>query len=805
MKAVIMAGGSGTRLRPLTCVCPKPMVPLLDKPVMEYSIEFLKHCGIDSIAVTTQYLPNVIKDYFRDGKAFNVNLNYFYEDVPLGTAGSVKNAQDFLNETFIVISGDALINFDFKQAIQFHRDNHALVTIILNRVQYPVEYGVVINDKNGKITRFLEKPNWQEVFSDTVNTGVYIIEPEVLNRIEANQKVDFSQDVFPTLIGKGLFGYISEDYWCDIGSLSAYQSANDDLIDNLTGYHPSGEEIQKDIWIGKNVEIGKNVVLNPPCFIGDHVSIGENSIIGPSAMIGKNNRIGQQVSIEKSILWATSKVSNKAELSGCVVASNCFIDHNAHITENAVIGDSCYIGANTIIKNGCRIWPEKKIHHHSVINSNVLWQTKEKKAFFKNGGIQGIFLKDMKPEFMLKLGMSIGSFWNTNETIMVGCKQYHDNPTMIDTLLSGISFVGIHVLKIKECTIPVLWTACEFVEPAGAIYIDIKDQQIVIRVYDGSYVELSSSDERKIENILYTCKFNERITEYVGKIKDFDHAEIFYINKFKKTLKKTTQKSSTINLTLNMSNRYLKNLCQEIFMGFPCVDVNFDDASDAQDDNQNNLLYVTINDQGNEFELYSEGQRVDYKKILEISAIMLKQRHDKDKFIIPYSVPETLQNKIINMWGDHVIYSKSSQKEMMRKAVKEFSNRIIKEVDAFDVLFDPLAFICLLYQYLIETNSTMEELMRKTNNYHLSESFLDFPIKKRGSVLRRIIEEESDDGKSIELFEGVKIRNQSGYTLITQAKQNEQFRIISEAISQEVASELTEHYKLKMEKIKSES
>lgn len=196
MKSVIMAGGEGTRLRPLTCNIPKPMVPVVNKPVMEHIIELLRKYNLTDIAVTLQYLPNIIKNYFSDGREFDVNLRYYVEDKPMGTAGSVKNAEDFLDDTFVVISGDALTDIDLKKAIDFHFSKKSMATLVLKKVEIPLEYGVVVTDEDGRITRFLEKPSWGEVFSDTVNTGIYILSPEVLKYYNKNEIFDFSKDLF---------------------------------------------------------------------------------------------------------------------------------------------------------------------------------------------------------------------------------------------------------------------------------------------------------------------------------------------------------------------------------------------------------------------------------------------------------------------------------------------------------------------------------------------------------------------------------------------------------------------------------
>src|SRR5665648_282917 len=248
-----MAGGEGTRLRPLTSNQPKPMVSLCGKPCMEYIVELLKKHGFDETVVTLMFLPKVIRDYFGDGSALGVNMQYSVEQSPAGTAGSVKLAEDHLrDDTFIVISGDALTDFDLSEIVAFHKQRGAMVTIALKRVENPLEFGVVVVNDEGRIERFLEKPTWGQVFSDTVNTGIYVLEPEVFDHIPADEPFDFSQDLFPKLfeMGAPLYGYVAEGYWQDIGSLPQYLTANCDLLDGKVEASIPGIELQHRIFVG---------------------------------------------------------------------------------------------------------------------------------------------------------------------------------------------------------------------------------------------------------------------------------------------------------------------------------------------------------------------------------------------------------------------------------------------------------------------------------------------------------------------------------------------------------------------------
>src|SRR3984885_4299750 len=233
MKAVIMAGGEGTRLRPLTSNQPKPMMPLVNRPMIEHIIGLLKKHGFEEIVVTVAFQANTIRTYFGNGAEFGVRMVYATEEMPLGTAGSVRNAMDELKEPFLVISGDVLTDIDLAAIVEFHRERKALVTIGLKAMENPLEFGIVITKEDGSIERFLEKPSWGQVFSDTINTGIYVLEPEIFDFIPEQGPSDFSGDVFPAVLsaGRPIYGWVSEGYWEDVGTTEAYLKAHNDVLD----------------------------------------------------------------------------------------------------------------------------------------------------------------------------------------------------------------------------------------------------------------------------------------------------------------------------------------------------------------------------------------------------------------------------------------------------------------------------------------------------------------------------------------------------------------------------------------------
>ena len=257
MKAVVMAGGEGTRLRPLTSNQPKPMVPIVGKPCIEHIVELLRSHGFEEVVITLAFLPQAIRSYFGDGEALGMSIEYSVEELPLGTAGSVGLARDALDETFLVISGDALCDVDLGALIAFHREKGAAATIGLKSVDNPLEFGIVVTDEEGRIERFLEKPSWGQVFSDTINTGIYVLEPEVLRHVPAEGTYDFSKELFPLLLemGRPLYGYVMDGYWQDIGNLEQYRQANFDALDEKVRLSIGGMRLRGNVWLGEGVEI----------------------------------------------------------------------------------------------------------------------------------------------------------------------------------------------------------------------------------------------------------------------------------------------------------------------------------------------------------------------------------------------------------------------------------------------------------------------------------------------------------------------------------------------------------------------
>jgi mannose-1-phosphate guanylyltransferase len=364
MKAVILVGGEGTRLRPLTCKITKAMVPILNMPFLEYLMRYLKEHGIKDIILAMSYLPDRIQGYFGDGAKFGLHLTYLVEEPPLGTAGAVKNAEAFLDEPFFVFNGDVLTDIDLTAMMSRHQGAKPKVSIALTPVDNPTIYGVVETDARGMVRRFVEKPSWEEVTTNMINAGIYILEPEVLSHIPPSTPFTFEHHVFPRLLkmGEPILSYPSDTYWIDIGTPEKYLRVHHDL---LSGKAPSFSRfwvnLEGSAPIGSNNRIHPEVEIEGPVLIGEGCVIAEGAKVKGPAVLGPQCQVAEEAFIEGAILWHDTKVGKKAILRNCVVASHSYIQEGSQILDNCVLGDNVVVGRNNKLAPGIRIWPDKRI------------------------------------------------------------------------------------------------------------------------------------------------------------------------------------------------------------------------------------------------------------------------------------------------------------------------------------------------------------------------------------------------------------------------------------------------------------
>ncbi|MEJ5169703.1 MAG: NDP-sugar synthase, partial [Fimbriimonadales bacterium] len=393
LKTVVMAGGEGTRLRPLTINCPKPLVPVCNQPIMEHIVTLLRRHGVRQVTATVHYLADEIQAYFGDGSDFGVEMGYSLETKPLGTAGAVKKIEDWLKDgTFLIVSGDSLTDCNLERALEYHRAKGSLATLVLHRVAAPLEFGVVITDSEGRIQRFLEKPSWSEVFSDTVNTGIYILEPEVLEYVPEDEFVDWSHDVFPALLEKGLpmFGFVMEGYWTDIGSLSQYREAQEHLLAGRLDLPVRGEQVQPGVYVGPNCTISESATIVPPVCIGRNCKVKAGARVGPYTMIGDNVFVESGAILERSVVWDNAYIGPNVVLRSAIAGYRTTIKKDSILHEDSVVGDRCLVDVGCVIRPRVKIWPDKVVERGSTVTMSLIWGSKWRGNLFRELGVAGL-------------------------------------------------------------------------------------------------------------------------------------------------------------------------------------------------------------------------------------------------------------------------------------------------------------------------------------------------------------------------------------------------------------------------------
>lgn len=523
MKAVIMAGGEGTRLRPLTSSQPKPMLPLVNRPMMEHIIGLLRNHGFEEIVVTVAFLANNIRSYFGDGSEFGVRLSYAAEESPLGTAGSVGNARDQLDESFLVISGDVLTDIDLSAVVDFHRDKGAMATIGLKAMDNPLEFGIVITRPDGSIERFLEKPNWGQVFSDTINTGIYVLEPEIFDFIRPEASVDFSSEVFPALLeaDKALFGYVCEGYWEDVGTLDAYLKAHQDCLDSKVSIDVGGFELRHGVWLGEGSEIDPSARIDGPAVIGDYCNIGPNAHIGAHSVLGANVRVAEDALVERSVVHDHSYLGPSVRLRGCVIGRACDLRRAARCDEGVVVADDCLIGEHALISAGVKIYPSKTVESGAIVNSSIVWESRGARNLFGKLGVSGLANVDMTPELAVKVAMSFGTTLKKGATVTTSRDSSRAARLLKRAIMVGLNASGVNVADLEVATVPVSRFEVATGSSRGGVTVRLQaddPQSVVVRFFDDNGIDLDESAQRKIERLFYREDFRRALAAEIGDI-----------------------------------------------------------------------------------------------------------------------------------------------------------------------------------------------------------------------------------------------------------------------------------------------
>jgi mannose-1-phosphate guanylyltransferase/phosphomannomutase len=561
MKAVIMAGGFGTRIQPLTSNLPKPMIPLMNRPIMLHIVELLKRHHITDLVMLLYHQPDFIKNFFRDGGDFGVKITYVTPIEDLGTAGSVKYAEKFLGERFLIISGDLLTDFNLKKIIDFHEERKALATITLTSVKDPLQFGVVITDKEKRITQFLEKPGWGEVISDTINTGIYVLEPDIFKYIPAGENFDFSQDLFPLLMKnhEPLFGYTAKGYWRDIGNTDSYREAHHDIFRGKVNIRI--DEAKQDM-VGKDLRIGADVRLDENALVEGTVVIGDNSqILGlaqiKDSVIGRNCAIEAGAKLSRCVIWDNVYVKKGVKITDSVLCNNVRVGAGVVIEDGCIVADDTSIGEDAYIKRDAKIWPRKIIEGGATVSGNVIWGERWKKSLFEGAIIRGLTNVELTPEFVAKLGCAYGTSLPKGSFVLAGRDASHSSRMLKRSFLGGILSAGVNVRDLKMIPLPIMrYKLQTFGEVGGVLFRqsseDPASTEIVFLDNDG--LDFSSSMGKNVERIFFKENFRRAHHREPGGITELPQVIDFYREGFARAIDQDALKKGNFKVVIDFSH-----------------------------------------------------------------------------------------------------------------------------------------------------------------------------------------------------------------------------------------------------------
>jgi mannose-1-phosphate guanylyltransferase/phosphomannomutase len=449
--AVVMAGGEGTRLRPLTSNQPKPMVPIVGKPCMEHIIELLKQHGFEDVVVTVAFLPQAIRSYFGNGESLGLNVQYSVEETPLGTAGSVRLATRRLDEPVLVISGDALCDVDLTRMVAAHEEKGAAVTIGLKSVDNPLEFGIVVTDEDGRIERFLEKPSWGQVFSDTINTGIYVLDPEVLRHIPDDRPYDFSKELFPLLLemGRPMYGHVFDGYWQDIGNLDQYKQANFDALDENVLLNVSGVRLRGNIWLGEGVDVDDLDAVEGPAFVGNYCRIAPEARVEPYSVLNASVTLRERARTTRSVIDAGTHIGRSTTIEGAIVGRSCDIRSHVRIGEGVAIGDEVTIGDESVLQPGVRVYPYKEIESGAHIVESLIWESRVSSRIFDQWGVSGRVNVDLTPDAAVRLAAALGTALKKGARVVASRESLPACRMIKRAVITGLMSAGVDVGDLR--------------------------------------------------------------------------------------------------------------------------------------------------------------------------------------------------------------------------------------------------------------------------------------------------------------------------------------------------------------------
>ncbi|MCL1926065.1 MAG: sugar phosphate nucleotidyltransferase [Syntrophorhabdaceae bacterium] len=821
MKAVVMAGGFGTRLRPITEKLPKPMAYVANRPMMEHVIRLLARQGVSEHEVLLYFFPDKISSYFGDGSKWGVSMNHIIAEGDYGTAGAVKSSGTLLDETFLVISADIITDFDIARAIEFHKEREAAVTIVLTRVPNPLQYGIVITEEDGRIVRFLEKPGWSEVFSDTINTGIYIIEPKVLSLIPPKKNFDFSKNLFPAMLERGdrLYGYVAEGYWKDVGNLDEYLNVHLDILAGKVNIDFDGTQTKdRKVWIGEGSRVDytaelENVLLGKDCVVGARVSM-KNVVIGDGCVVEND------AAINSSVLWPAASVGKGARIHESIVGTKSQIRGGAFLAERSVISDHCVIGADAVVKTNVKVWPHKVVEDGAVLSSSLIWGEKWARSLFGAYGVVGLANIEISPEFAAKLGASYAATFGRKVALSTS-RDSHKMSRMINrAIMTGMLSVGVDVHDYGVTPLPVVrYLSRSKRDELGGVHTrksPYNPSLVDLKFFDVSGLDLSMGAEKSIETLFFREDFVRADIDETGEIEFPASGFELYVNGFLKSVDTKTISSKDYNIVLDYSYGSSSIIFPRILgrLGMKTVALNaiLDPAHTTRTSEEfdkgirhlstiarslNASLGVMIDTGGEKIFLVDEkGDLLDDDAALQVVCLLACRQARHGLVGVPVTASRNIE-KIAARYGMEAVRSRMLPRFLMETAARE---GVVFVGDgaggfafpSFQPAFDGMFSIIKILELLASEGRGIHEVLREIPPTTLIRRNIPCAWEHKGALMRMLALYAK--GKPSQFIDGVKVFEGEDWALAYPSQDAAYFHLVVEASDESVAVNMADHY-----------
>ena len=761
MKAIIMAGGEGSRLRPLTCDCPKPMLRLMGKPLMEHAIRLLQKYGINEIGATLGYQPDAIMDYFGDGEALGASLRYYIEKVPLGTAGSVRQAKDFLDERFIVLSGDGVTDFDLGEAVRFHESRGALATLVLVKSGAPQEYGMVVTDPDGLIRAFHEKPGRSDIYSDRINTGIYILEPDILDRIPADKPFDFGHDLFPALVKEGLpvYGCTASGYWCDVGDVGAYLRVHADAMDgriHLDGLAPAVEDALLE----------PGCMLEAPVFVASGAHIAPGARVGAYSVIGEGCFIAPGVSIKRSILFPGARVEPGAQLRGCVVGANAVIGEGAQLYEESVVGSSSRVGARAVLPPGVKLWPQKALPEGERPDANIVWGSRREQRF-----VAGALLLE-SPAQAARAAQSCVAELKPRE-LLIGRSASSVADAMWHAAAAGAMAQSAQVVDAGICTLPQLRHAMRSLHSDAALLVE--EDRLIPLLANGA--RLPERIQRAILKLFERGDFCGPFSGITRPMQSAGATDAAYVADVATEFQ--ADPACAPGIALFAQDARLLELAERT-LGRAGLRVRGAWSADERTPEPGELA-IELCPGGEQAILSDEhGALTEVERQLACAWIALER--GEPRLILPLHATRAVETLALRR-GAHALYLPGEHALWMAEAAE-------KAPAQFAIHFDGLRFALAFLSLLTERGLSLEQWRRQMPTAYRSARAVQIPFAESGRLLHALAE----SAPGAEMGGGVRLPREEGWAWLTPDDAGAGLHIVAESANMEAAQELCDFY-----------